>query len=72
MCNKVVDLIALGPALRVKAERRGAGTTEALFLVHEVLAPALRNPDSLPTREAHDLLAAQLERKLAERERVYA
>jgi len=72
MCNKLVDLVALGPELRVKAVRRGASVTEAYHLVHEVLAPALRNPDDLPHDGALDHLAAQLERKLVERQPAYA
>lgn len=72
MCNRFVELIALGRELRVTAESRGAGVAEAYFLVHEVLAPALRDPDALPGEDVRDHLAAKLERKLVEREPAYA
>lgn len=72
MCNRLVELVALGPELRVAAERRGAGVAEAYFLVHEVLAPALRNPDAIPGESARDHLAALLERKLVERQPAFA
>jgi len=72
MCDRFVELIALGRELRATAERRGAGVTEAYSLVHEVLAPALRNPDAFQDEDVRDHFAAKLERKLVERQPAYA
>ena len=72
MCNKVVELINLGQELRVVAQRRGASVTQSYFLVHEVLAPALRDPDCVPAEAVLDHLAAQLDRKMSERQAAYA
>ena len=72
MCNKLVELINLGPELRVVAQRRGASVTQSYLLVHEVLAPALRDPARLPPNAVLDHLAAQVERKLSERQAAFA
>lgn len=72
MCSRLVELINLGPELRVVAQRRGASVTQSYLLVHEILAPALRDPDRAPSSAARDHLAAQLERRFDERQAAFA
>lgn len=72
MCSKLVELINLGEELRVVAQRRGASVTQSYFLVHEVLAPALRHPDQVAADATFAHLAAKLESKLGERTSAHA
>jgi hypothetical protein len=64
MCNRIVELVALGPELRSLAERRGEGVNEALFLVHEVLEEAFLNLHRLPNEGLREHLSSRMERRL--------
>lgn len=67
MCDRFVELVALGPELRAQAERRGEGVNEAHFLVHEVLTQAFADLQRMPSDALRDHLSSQLERKLGDR-----
>jgi hypothetical protein len=65
MCDRFVELIALGPTLRMRAESRGKGVNEAHYLVHQILTQAFADLHRIPSDELRSHLVSALERKLA-------
>jgi len=64
MNKRLVELVALGPELRVEAQRLGHGVNESYLLVHHVLSQAFReDPDKIPSNKLRDHLTSRLQRQ---------
>ncbi|MBI1213655.1 MAG: hypothetical protein GC190_19525 [Alphaproteobacteria bacterium] len=61
MRTRLVELVALGPELRVEAQKLGHGVNESYLLVHKILTQAFRED---PARVPSDALRAHLTSKL--------
>jgi hypothetical protein len=67
MHTRLVELVALGPELRVEAQKLGHGVNESYMLVHQVLSQAFReDPDRIPSDALRDHLTSRLQRHLRE------
>lgn len=63
MNTRLVELVSLGPELRVEAQRLGHGVNESYLLVHQVLSQAFReDPDRVPSHALRDHLTSKLQR----------
>ena len=63
MHTRLVELVALGPELRVEAQKLGHGVNESYLLVHRVLSQAFReNPEHIPSHALRDHLTSRLQR----------
>jgi hypothetical protein len=63
MHTRLVELVALGPELRVEAQKLGHGVNESYLLVHQVLSQAFRDdPARIPSHALRDHLTSRLER----------
>ena len=63
MNKRLVELVALGPELRVEAQKLGHGVNESYLLVHHVLLQAFReNPEHVPSHKLRDHLTSRLQR----------
>jgi hypothetical protein len=61
MHTRLVEMVALGPELRVEAQKLGHGVNESYMLVHQVLSDAFReNPEHIPAHALRDHLASRL------------
>ena len=67
MNKRLVELVALGPELRVEAQKLGHGVNESYMLVHKVLSQAFReDPDRVPSHALRDHLSSKLQRQVRE------
>ena len=67
MNKRLVELVALGPELRVEAQKLGHGVNESYLLVHHVLSQAFReNPEQVPSHLLRDHLTSRLQRHVRE------
>ena len=67
MHTRLVEMVALGPELRVEAQRLGKGVNESYMLVHQVLAQAFRDdPERIPSHALRDHLSLRLHRRVRE------
>ena len=68
MHTRLVEMVALGPELRVQAQKLGQGVNESYLLVHEVLSQAFRDsPERIPAASLRDHLTSRLQRQVRER-----
>jgi hypothetical protein len=64
MNKRLVELVALGPELRVEAQKLGHGVNESYLLVHCVLSQAFReDPEKVPSHKLRDHLTSRLLRQ---------
>lgn len=67
MHARYVEMVALGPELRVEAQKLGQGVNESYLHVHNVLAQAFRdNPEGIPAHALRDHLKSRLQRRVRE------
>ncbi len=67
MHTRLVEMVALGPELRVEAQKLGKGVNESYMLVHQVLAQAFRDdPERIPSDALRDHLSLRLQRRVRE------
>ena len=68
MHTRLVEIVALGPELRVEAQKMGQGINESYLLVHQVVLRAFRdNPEGIPSDALRGHLSMQLQRQVRER-----
>ncbi len=67
MRTRLVEMVALGPELRIEAQKLGKGVNESYLVVHRVLSQAFRdNPDGIPSEALRDHLSSRLHRVVRE------
>jgi hypothetical protein len=67
MHTRLVEMVALGPELRVEAQKLGKGINESYMVVHQVLAQAFRDdPERIPAHALRAHLTSRLERVVRE------
>ena len=67
MHTRLVEMVALGPELRVEAQKLGHGVNESYLLVHKVLSRAFRdNPEHIPAHALRDHLSSRLQKYVRE------
>ena len=67
MHTRLVEMVALGPELRVEAQKLGQGVNESYLLVHQVLSQAFRDsPEKIPSHALRDHLTSRLQRRARE------
>jgi hypothetical protein len=67
MHTRLVEMVALGPELRVEAQKLGQGVNESYMLVHKVLSQAFRDdPEHIPAHALRDHLTTRLQRCVRE------